>query len=85
MKKHNQKKMDNHNGSFYSGFTADNCRFFYCPVQKQPAEDTAAEQIVAVNEVQQLIRRGEDEQAALKTTGFKRKNAGRTDKRSCTV
>ena len=26
--KNNQKKMDNHNGSFYSGFTADNCRFF---------------------------------------------------------
>ena len=46
---------------------------FLLPGTKQPAEDTAAEQIVAVNEVQQLIRRGEDEQAALKLQALKEK------------
>ena len=46
---------------------------FLLPSTKQPAEDTAAEQIVAVNEVQQLIRRGEDEQAALKLQALKEK------------
>ena len=46
---------------------------FLLPGTKQPAEDTAAERIVAVNEVQQLIRRGEDEQAALKLQALKEK------------
>ena len=46
---------------------------FLLPGTKQPTEDTAAEQIVAVNEVQQLIRRGEDGQAALKLQALKEK------------
>ena len=49
---------------------------FLLPGTKQPAEDTAAERIVAVNEVQQLIRRGEDEQAALKLQALKEKTFG---------
>lgn len=53
---------------------------FLLPGTKQPAEDTAAERIVAVNEVQQLICRGEDEQAALKLQALKEKmQAGQTN------
>ena len=53
---------------------------FLLPGTKQPAEDTAAERIVAVNEVQQLIRRGEDEQAALKLQALKEKMQDRETK-----
>lgn len=53
---------------------------FLLPGTKQLAEDTAAERIVAVNEVQQLIRRGEDEQASLKLQALKEKmQAGQTN------
>lgn len=52
---------------------------FLLPGTKQPAEDTAAERLWR-SEVQQLIGREEDEQAALKLQALKEKmQAGQTN------